>query len=212
MASQDDIRENAQKKLFKVADYSATGRGNGYTPDGMKEIGGRAFNIEFKTKPEFGISKGKKVRKSGVSTARKFGTKKVEAWQDLVDVFIFSEFEGVDFNGNFTEHYALSFEDLRPILEEKVVKPYNKGRKPRKGSDGYYGMKEFEENILPLLTYLSPEDTKRLMHTIEAGASLNDPKFSWKDIKALGTKVETEQDLCKFCEKLTFLGQIRKQQ
>ena len=37
MPSQDDIRENAQKELFGVSDYSDTGRSSGYTPDGRKK-------------------------------------------------------------------------------------------------------------------------------------------------------------------------------
>jgi hypothetical protein len=204
MASQDDIRENAQKELFGVSDYSDTGRGNGYTPDGKKTIGGKDFSIEFKTKPEYGINNttGKRVNKSGFSTARQFGNKKVEDWREQVDVFVFSEFEGADFNGNFTRHVALSFDDLYPILEDKVLKPYNEGRAPSKRSSGYYGVGEFEKNVLPHLGHLSPEDIKRITHTIEVGTSLNDPKFSIKDLLAHGTMIESEEDLSVFCEGL----------
>lgn len=202
MASQDDIRENAQKKLFGVSDYSDTGRSSGYTPDGRKNVGGKEFRIEFKTKPQYGISKGKRVKKTGFSTARQFGNKKVEDWREQVDVFVFSEFEGVDFNGNFTQHVALSFDDLYPIIEDKVLKPYNEGRAPSKRSAGYYGMREFEEEVLPLLGHLSREDIKRLTHTIEVGTSLNDPKFTWKALVEHGTMIESEEDLNVFCERL----------
>ena len=109
MPSQDDIRENAQKKLFGVSDYSDTGRSSCYTPDGRKNVGGKEFRIEFKTKPQYGISKGKRVKKTGFSTARQFGNKKVEDWREQVDVFVFSEFEGVDFNGNLFHSYILPF-------------------------------------------------------------------------------------------------------
>jgi len=206
MASQDDIRENAQKEFFGVSDYSATGRSSGYIPDGIKEINGNVFVIEFKTKPQYGMSKGKQIRKTGVSTARQFGRKKVEDWREQVDVFVFSEFEGVDFNGDFTEHVALSFADLEPILENKVLKPYNEGRQPSKRSAGYYGMAEYEKNILPLLSNFSPEDVKRITHTFEVGTSLNDPHFSWKDLVAHGTMIENEEDLNLFCERLLSRG------
>ena len=209
MASQDDIREKAQKELFGVSDYSDTGRSSGYTPDGIKEIGDRRFTIEFKTKPQYGMSKGKRVNKTGFSTARRFGSKKVEDWREQVDVFVFSEFEGDDFNGNFTKHVALSFDDLYPILEKKVLKPYNEGRAPSKRSAGYYGVGEFEKNILPHLGHLSPEDIKRVTHTIEAGTSLNDPKFPWKDLAANGTAIESEEDLSVFCEGLLSRGHKR---
>ncbi len=202
MARQDDIRENAQKELFGVSDYSDTGRSSGYTPDGKKTIGGKDFSIEFKTKPQYGISKGKRVNKTGFSTARQFGNKKVEDWREQVDVFVFSEFEGADFNGNFTRHVALSFDDLYPILEDKILKPYNEGRAPSKRSAGYYGVGEFEKNVLTYLGHISPEDIKRITHTIEVGTSLNDPKFSIKDLLAHGTMIESEEDLSVFCERL----------
>ena len=50
MASQDDVREKAQKKLFGVLHYSDTGRGHVYTPDGVLEVDSGVFNVEFKTK------------------------------------------------------------------------------------------------------------------------------------------------------------------
>jgi len=202
MASQDDVREKAQKELFGVSDYSLTGRGSSYTPDGIKKIGDRKLTIEFKTKPQYRVSKGEVVSKTDISTARKFGSKKVEDWREQVDVFVFSEFEGVDFNGNFTQHVALSFDDLFPILERKVLKPYNEGRLPWGKHEGYYGVGEFEKNVLPHLGHLSPEDIKRITHTFEVGNSLNDPKFTWKDLVAHGTMIESEEDLSEFCEGL----------
>lgn len=198
MASQDDERENAQKELFGVSDYSLTGRSDVYTPDGTKEVGGKKFTIELKTKPQCSAS-GKK--KYGFSTARNFGNKKVEDWRQ-VNVFIFSEFEGDNFNGNFTRHVALSYDDLYPILEKKVLKPYNEGRVPRWNSDGYYGVGEFEKNVLPHLGHLSPEDIKRITHTVEVGTSLNDPKFTWNELSACGEPIESEEDLSVFCEGL----------
>ena len=198
MASQDDVREKAQKELFGISDYSETGRSDVYTPDGKKSIGGNEFTIELKTKPE---CSGTGKKKYGFSTARNFGNKKVEDWRK-VNVFIFSEFAGADFNGIFTRHIAISYDDLFPILEKKVLKPYREGRQPRWNSDGYYGMEEFEKNILPLLGNLSPEDVKRVTHTIEVGTSLNDPKFTWNELSARGTMIESEEDLSVFCKGL----------
>ena len=199
MASQDDVREKAQKKLFGVLDYSDTGRGRVYTPDGVLEVDFGVFNVEFKTKPQYGMSKGKRVPKTGVSTARGFGSKKVEAWQESTDVFVFSEFPGTDFAGKWKEHYALSFDDIKPMLEERVLKPFNEGRKPSKRSAGYFGMGEFEKKLLPLLTGWSEEDLLRLRHTVEVGTSLNDPKFPWKEIKERGTQITDRRDLVAFC-------------
>jgi len=199
MASQDDERENAQKELFGISDYSETGRSDVYTPDGIKEVGSKKFTIELKTKPEYNAS-GKK--KYGFSTARKFGSKKVEDWRQ-VSTFIFSEYKGPDFDGTFTRHIAISYDDLFPILEKQVLNPYNNGREPSKRSAGYYGAREFETNVLPLLEgHLSPEDVKRITHTVEVGTSLNDPQFSIKDLLAHGTVIESEEDLSVFCEGL----------
>ena len=63
-------------------------------------------------------------------------------------------------------------------------------------------MREFEEEVLPLLGHLSREDIKRLTHTIEVGTSLNDPKFTWKALVEHGTMIESEEDLNVFCERL----------
>jgi len=194
MSSQDDAREKAQKTLFGVKDYSSTGRGNTYTPDGKLFIGDKPYTIEFKSKPQ---------TKGDVSTARGFKPSKAKEWKDQTDVFVFSEFEGKDFNGNFIEHYALTYDDLHPIIEEKVIRPFNEVRPPRKNSDGYYGMKEFERNVLPLLEEedFSSADIKRIAHTMEVGTSLNDPKFRWKEIQKRGTQIHTPEDLRDFCLK-----------
>ena len=201
MASQDDVREKAQKELFGVLDYSDTGRSQVYTPDGVLQVGSHTFNVEFKTKAQYGMSEGKRVNKTGVSTARGFGSKKVKAWQESTDVFVFSEFHGTDFAGEWKEHHVLSLDDIDPMLEERVLKPFNEGRKPSKRSPGYFGMKEFEEKIAPHLPSLglSEEDVLRFRHTIEAGASINDPKFPWKEIKERGTQITDRRDLVSFC-------------
>ena len=91
---------------------------------------------------------------------------------------------------------------MYPILENKVLKPYNEGRAPSKRSAGYYGVGEFEKNVLPLLGHLSHEDIKRITHTMEVGTSLNDPKFTWKDLVEHGTMIESEEDLSVFCERI----------
>ena len=198
MSSQDDKREIEQKQLFKVSDHpdSTNGRGNRYIPDGVRIVNGKSYNIEFKTKPEFRLQKGKIVKKTGVSTARNFGQKKVQDWE-CVDAFVFSEYKGTDFKGSWKEHIVLSFDQLKPILEKIVLKPFFEGRKPSKRSPGYYGMSEFTNNVLPLLqeARFSQEDISRVLHTVEAGTSLNDPKISWKDIKAAGTIINNEKDL-----------------
>lgn len=184
MASQDDSREKAQKLLFEVEDYSSSGRGNTYTPDGKLLVDDNEFTIEFKSKPQ---------TKSSVSTARGFGAAKAQEWEDKTDVFVFSEFEGEDFNGNFTEHYALTYDDLRPIVESKVLKPYFEGRKR------YLGMREWEEIVKPFLDSLPQEMVERIQYTLERGTAINDPKFPWKEIKARGAQVKTPEDLKNFC-------------
>ena len=186
MPSQDDSREKAQKLLFQVEDYSSSGRGNAYTPDGKLMVDGTEYTIEFKSKPQ---------TKSGISTARGFGAAKAREWEDKTDVFVFSEFEGTDFDGVFTEHHALTYDDLRPIVENKVLKPYFEGRKR------YLGMREWEQVVKPLLGSLPQEMVERIQYTLERGAAINDPKFPWKRIKEQGTKISTAEDLKDFCSK-----------
>ena len=201
MSNQDDSREISQKQLFGITDFSETGRSSGYVPDGYKVINNTKLILELKSMAEEGISKGKIVKKSGISTARGFGEQKVHTLR-MVDAFLFSKHKGNDFDNNWMEHYILTYAQLLPILEEKVIKPYNEGRKPRKNSRGYFGVKEFEQTCLPFLSNLSPEDQDRLMHTIEVGASLNDPKIPWKYIQQNGTQIRIEKDLDDFLSKI----------
>ena len=188
MSSQDDSREKAQKALFDVEDYSLTGRGRTYTPDAKLLTATKEYTIEFKSKPQ---------TKSEFSTARGFGAAKAQEWEDKTDVFVFSEFEGTDFNGNFTEHYALTYDDLRPIIEDKVLKPYYEGRKK------YLGMREWEDVVQPLLNSLPEDMINRIQYTLQRGTSLNDPKFPWAYIKEHGTHIKTAEDLKRFCLKRT---------
>ena len=37
---------------------------------------------------------------------------------------------------------------------------------------------------------------------MEVGTSLNDPKFTWKDLVEHGTMIESEEDLSVFCERI----------
>ena len=91
------------------------------------------------------MSKGQTCSQDWSEHSPRFGSKKVEAWQKSTDVFVFSEFFGTDFAGEFKEHHVLSLDDIDPMLEERVLKPFNEGRKPSKRSPGYFGMKEFED-------------------------------------------------------------------
>ena len=195
MASQDDIRENAQKLLFGLEDYSSSGRGNTYTPDAILWVGSWWFTLELKSKPELRWdSKSQSLKKAyGVSTARGFGAPKAQEWERKIDAFLFSEFEGKDFNDNFTEHYVLTYDHLRPVVEDKVLKPYFEGRKR------YLGMREWDEIAKPLLGSLPQEMVERMQYTLERGTALNDPKFPWKEIKARGTLVSTREELEEFC-------------
>ena len=217
MASQDDVRENAQKKLFDLSNFSESGRGNVYTPDGTTTVEGQTFTFELKSKPQKKRAWNKKKQEhvisnvSSVSTARGFGAKKVDEWEEQVDIFLFSEFSGIDFDGTFKEHIAATYDDIFPIIEEKVLTPYNEGRAPRHNSDGYFGMKEYEEKILPILErMMTQEDVIRFTHTMEVGNALNDPKFPWKKIKEVGTTISNKEDLEAYCKDLLNKGYTPK--
>jgi len=188
--AQDDVREKAQIKHFGLSDFSETNRGNQYWPDAKTFIDNEEVTVELKTKPEFVIRKNKLKSKNDVSTARGFGLKKVEEWKKKTNIFVFSEYSGAKWNGNFNEHYALTLDALDPWIQEKVVKPFNEGRKK------YFGSIEAKTKILPLLEgQIDEEDLGRLFYTIEVGTSLNDPKIPWKYIKEHGQKINNRQDL-----------------
>jgi hypothetical protein len=190
--AQDDIREKAQIKHFGLSDFSETNRGNQYWPDAKTVFSSsdREVTVELKTKPEFVLSKKSLKSKNDVSTARGFGPKKAKEWKKKTDIFIFSEYSGAKWNGNFNEHYALTPDALDPWIQEKVVKPFNEGRKK------YFGFSEAKAKILPLLKgQIGEEDLERLFYTIEVGTSLNDPKIPWKYIKEHGQKINNRQDL-----------------
>lgn len=205
MAAQDDIREKSQMKLFGLIELSETNRSNTYKPDGKKIIDGKEVTYELKTGPEKYLKLNKKTglrerkNKTSLSTARGFNPYKMDEWKTKTDLYIFSLYSGLDFNGSWKEHWIMTYEDLEPWLIEKVATPFYEGRKPRKNSPGYYGMKEYEEHILPLIKdRLSEEDLKRVEHTLEVGTSLNDPPLPWSYIKKHGTRVYGEKDIDDF--------------
>jgi len=213
--SQDDSREKAVIEEFELLPFKGDqeSRDARYVPDAIIVVDGEEVTVELKSKPELRTVKRKKdgtlyyPRKSDVSTARGFGAKKVEDWRRETKIFIFSEYEGTKFdpnNPNFIGHYAITFEDLFPHIEQKVLKPYNEGRVARHNSDGYIGVVDYYNIIRPALEgqgVLTEAQLKALDHTIEVGTSLNDPKFSWKYIEKHGTRIVTRQDLEDFCRK-----------
>ncbi len=206
MAAQDDVREKSQMKLFGLSEFSETNRSNKYEPDAKKMVNGKLVTIELKTKPEKQLKLNKKTglreikNKTGLSTARGFNPHKMEEWKAKTDVYIFSEYSGTDFDGSWQEHYAMTYEDLEPWLIEKVATPFYEGRQPKKNSLGYYGMKEYEKHILPLIKdKFSEADLKRIEHTLEVGTSLNDPKMSWTYIRRHGTRIYSQYDVDDFC-------------
>ena len=202
MASQDDTREKDQMKINGLTEFSETNRGNQYWPDSKKIVAGHQFNVEQKTKPELRLEKGKPKKKYGISTARGFDPHKAEEWKAKIDVFLFSEYKGTDYDGTWSDHYVATYAEVEPWIEEKVLIPFFEGRKPRKNSLGYYGMKEYEENIFPVILkhcHLSESDTKRLHHTMEVGNALNDPKMSWNYVRKNFTKVTSEKDFNDYC-------------
>jgi len=205
MAAQDDVREKSQMKLFGLSEFSETNRSNKYEPDAKKMINGKLITIELKTKPKKHKVKNKKTglreikNKSDLSTARGFNPYKMEEWKTKTDIYIFSEYSGMDFDGSWEEHYAMTYEDLEPWLIEKVATPFYEGRQPKKNSLGYYGMKEYEKHILPLIKdKFSEADLKRIEHTLEVGTSLNDPKVSWTYIRRHGTRIYSEKGIDDF--------------
>jgi len=217
MASQDDTREKAQMEIFGLMEFSETNRSNKYEPDSKKIIAGREITNEQKTKPELYLKKNKKTgiyepkRKTSISTARGFDPNKAAEWKAKTNVFTFSEFKGYDYDDTWNEHYVGTYADLEPWIEEKVIKPFYEGRKPRKNTDGYYGMGEYEKNILPVILKhcnLSEADLKRIRHTMEVGNALNDPKIPWNYIKKNFTKVKNEKEFDDYCLSLINKGLI----
>jgi|6_EtaG_2_1085325.scaffolds.fasta_scaffold72103_2 hypothetical protein len=197
--SQDSKREEAVIRFFGLEEYSFTNRSNQYEPDAKMVVDEKAITLELKSKPEKHTVKGKEVKKTDVSTARGFDLGKAKEWKEKTDVFIFSEYEGSIFNGFFNAHYALTYEQLHPIIKEKVIEPYLFGRPRRKNSKGYIGIKEYNAKIVPLLEGAVDEDTLiRLKHNVERGGALNDPKFPWKYIKNNGTLVKNRKELVAF--------------
>ena len=192
--SQDNSREEAVIDHFGLEQYSCVNRSNKYEPDAKTIIDKRNYTFELKSKPEL---KPNGKRKTDVSTARGFNPKKAKEWKKKVSGgFIFSEYEGAQFNGVFNAHYALTYEQLHPIIEEKVINPFNHGRPRTKKSVGYIGMKEYERWFKPLALATGNHSLRlKLEHTLEAGASLNDPKFPWKFIKENGTLIKNRKDL-----------------
>jgi len=212
--AQDDSREKAAISAFDLSPYKGDleSRDARYVPDAYIVVDGERVTIELKSKPEKRtVTRKDKTTyespKSDVSTARGFGEKKVNDWKRETDVFLFSEYAGVKFNPeepNFTEHYAITFDDLLPHIEEKVLKPYREGRSPRWNSDGYIGLDKYYDVIRPLLvekSELSEQELKSLDQTIKVGASLNDPKFRWTYIKEYGTLISSRKDLEDFWRK-----------
>ena len=161
-----------------------------------------SYRIELKSAPTKQLVKDRKtgekkiVNKNIFTTARGFGQKKVDDWERETDAFVFSRFEGADFDGQTWEsHHAGTFKDIYPFLKEKVLDPYYNGREATHNSVGYFGVAEFEDDLLPLIEGWDPERVERLRHTIEVGASINDPKLNAKKLKAALTPIETEADL-----------------
>tara|TARA_R100000008_G_scaffold82030_1_gene65851 strand:- start:481 stop:1113 length:633 start_codon:yes stop_codon:yes gene_type:complete len=196
--AQDDSREKAVIRHFGLKEYSNTNRGNQYWPDAKIDVDGLEYALELKSKPEYVKQKGILKKKSDLSTARDFGPEKVKEWEEKVDVFLFSESEDRDFNGFFTEHYALTFEDLYPWLDDKVIK------RVRNGSKTFYPMGKFYEEIIPFLKENkesiceTDEGLDRLIRTMKKGTSLNDPKIPWKFIRDNGTLIKDRNDLINF--------------
>ena len=200
--SQDNSREKAVIRHFGLSETSDTNRSNKYEADAQLCIGNKKIRFELKSKPELKNSKGKLIPKRDVSTARGFSPHKAKEWETKSDIFIFSEYAGNKFTGDFKSHYALKYSDLKPFIDEKVIKPFNEGRPPSSISDGYYGYWEFENEVLPLIEgSLSSKDIKRLKHTIYVGTSLNDPKIPWKYITKNGTPLKTKADLISYIQK-----------
>jgi hypothetical protein len=212
--AQDDSREKAVISAFDLSPYKGDleSRDARYVPDAYIVVDGERVTIELKSKPQKRTVTRKdkttyEAPKSDVSTARGFGEKKVNDWKRETNMFLFSEYEGLKFNSeepNFTEHYAITFDDLMPHIEEKVLKPYREGRAPRWNSDGYIGLDRYYDVIRPLLaekSELSEQELKSLDQTIKVGASLNDPKFRWAYIKEHGTLISSRKDLEDFWRK-----------
>ena len=195
MSVQDDSREKEQIKIFGLEEFSKTNRGSEHWPDASLKISDVEYFIELKSKPKYHYPKGKKSNKTSFSTARGFGPHKVEEWDSKTHFFVIGEHE----EGVFDEQYAITFQALYSEIEKKVLKPYKEGRKPRKNSDGYYGVKPFHDIIVPVVEeHLTANELKQFIHTFENGARLNDPKFSWAYIKKHGTMVKNKNDLIKF--------------
>jgi hypothetical protein len=195
--AQDDIREKAQIKHFGLSEFSETNRGNQYWPDAKIVIDGKEVTIELKTKPEFVMRKGSLKSKRDVSTARGFGPKKAQEWKKKTNIFLFSEYSGHEWNGCFTDHYALTYDALEPWIKQKVLKPYNEGRKK------YFGLNEYQQKLMPLIQNgLSSEDIERLKYTLENGNSLNDPKIPWNYIVENGWKVDNTQHIENYWRKI----------
>ena len=199
--AQDDQREKAQIELFNLENFSITNRGNQYWPDAKTIIDNQEVTIELKTKPQFTMQKGKLVRKTGVSTARGFGPKKAAEWKKKTDLFLFSETTGTKFTGDFNKHLVGTYKDIEPLIEKRVIKPFNEGRSASARSEGYFGYEEFLKKVMPTILEhgsLTQVDVKRLLHTIEVGTSLNDPKFSWKELEKVCVPIENKQDIINF--------------
>jgi hypothetical protein len=200
--SQDNSREKAAIRHFGLSETSDTNRSNKYEADAQLSVGNKKIRFELKSKPELKNSKGKLVPKTDVSTARGFSPHKAKEWETKSDLFIFSEYNGNKFTGSFKSHYVLKYSDLKPFIDERVIKPFNEGRQPSSRSDGYYGYEEFEKKVIPLIEKtLSDKDLKRLKHTVYVGTSLNDPKIPWKYITKNGTSISSRADLDSYIKK-----------
>ena len=211
MSNQDDSREKAQIRHFGLEKFNEGNRGQEYNPDALLREGDETYSLELKSSPDKRMvkryrNKGKpneysfkeEATKASVSTARGFGSPKAYDWREKLKGggVVFSKYQGLIFDGStFMEHWFVSIENLGPWIDEKVIKPYNEGRQPSARSPGYYGVEEAKKELLPRVSDWSEAKQKRLMHTIKAGAAINDPKISWEYIKENGVQCEDREAL-----------------
>jgi hypothetical protein len=173
--TQDDARENAQIKLFQLKPTG--GRSNKYIPDATIEVEGILYEVELKTSD---------IAKRQVSTSRNVTLDKLEIYKELW--WVFSQYqktqEGFELTG---DHYLAHGQDLEPWLEKQAHKIYH-------GTKTYGGLEHWNQCKLLLEGKVSPEVMTKLDNSFnKKGYGLNNPKISWKDVQAYGTKLDASR-------------------
>ena len=170
--TQDDARENAQISLFDLNPLQ--GRSNKYIPDATIDIDGQLYEIELKTSD---------VVKKQVSTARNVTLPKLDEYRKVW--WVFSQYQKTEAGFEFTgEHYVLSGGSLEPWFIKQADKI-------SWGTKTYGGLEHWNVCKKLLEKQVSQDTLQRLDNSFhKKGCGLNDPKISWRDVMAYGTKID----------------------